>query len=350
MTVSNTHSHYTEAGLISKLESLGIGRPSTFASLVETIIDRGYVAKTNIEGKPIPCDEYLLKNSNITKESITKIFGTEKNKLIIQPIGELCIDFLTEHFTALFEYDYTKKMEDTLDEISIKTSATDAETDGSILCKTVDLQIKSYIDLVDKVEKQAYTLLCAESTTTDPSKLYEFIFTKYGGSIRSRCDSSPYEYHPVNKDVTIDLDKLKRGEYYLSELLESQNTLGEFKDFPISLKKGQYGYYLEWNGTNHSLKNYDGDINAISLEIAIRIIDEPLSTDVSTSSTFIIRNLSKICSIRRGKYGPYIYYMNSNMKKPEFYNIKKFKEDYTTCDASKLIDWVNKTQKVSLIL
>ena len=348
LTVSNTHSHYTEASLISKLEGLGIGRPSTFASLVETIIERGYVAKTNVEGKPIACDEYILKNGEITKDYITKIFGAEKNKLIIQPIGELCVDFLTEHFESLFEYEYTKKMEDTLDEISRTIDTNKAEMDGATLCKTVDSTIKSYIKLADKIEKQAYAL---------SSSGYEYIFTKFGGSIRStRPIDSPsesgYKYLPAKKDIVIDLAKLKRGEYTLDELLETPNTLGELDGVAIYLKHGQYGHYLEWNGTKHS---YAGNPKTISLDEAIGIFQRKTESqtndndnNVSTSSTFIIRKLSDICSIRRGKYGPYIYYMSTGAKKPEFYNLKKFKEDFTQCDIAHLVEWVNKTHKVSL--
>jgi DNA topoisomerase-1 len=354
LTVSNTHSHYTEAGLISKLEGLGIGRPSTFASLVETVIDRGYVTKTNIDGRPVQCDEYTLKNGNITKESITKIFGTEKNKLLLQPIGELCIDFLIEHFGPLFEYNYTKKMEDTLDEISLKTDVSVAESAGADLCKTVDTEIKTYIKLVDKIEKQAYPLL-SDSVLGSVSVLYEFIFTKYGGSIRNTRPTDSladfeYEYQPVKKDFTIDLEKLKRGEYSVAELLdEGPTSLGDFKDFPIYLKNGQYGHYLEWNGTKQSLKDYEGDPKTISLAESVIFIQNLISPP-ENNSAFFVRELSMGCSIRRGKYGPYIHYMKSGAKKPEFYSIKKFKEDFTQCDAAKLIEWVNKTYKVSLEL
>ena len=246
MTVSNTHSHYTEAALISKLEELGIGRPSTFAQLVDTIIERGYVSKEDIVGKSILCIEYLLKHGKMEKQERTKIFGNEKGKLVIQPIGELCIQFLIEHFNPLFEYSYTKNMEEDLDAISKKSYA----HDWSHLCKTVDLEIKSYIKLTSKIEKQQYPLSDGK---------HEFIFTKFGGSIRNIHIADPtldnhgdktgnntfeYEYLPVKKDVTIDLAKMKRGEYSLNELLETPNSLGKFKDCDVFLKNGQYGYYL----------------------------------------------------------------------------------------------------------
>ena len=63
---------------------------------------------------------------------------------------------------------------------------------------------------------------------------------------------------------------------------------------------------------------------------------------------FIVRQLSTRCSIRRGKYGPYIYYQSATMTKPEFYSIKKFKEDFTRCDVAHLKAWVEKTHKVVL--
>jgi len=213
----------------------------------------------------------------------------------------------------------------------------------------VDTEIKTYIKLVDKIEKQAYPLLnqCLGK--------YEFIFTKYGGSIRNTRPTDSladfeYEYQPVKKDFTIDLEKLKRGEYSVAELLdEGPTSLGDFKDFPIYLKNGQYGHYLEWNGTKQSLKDYKGDPKTISLAESVIFIQNLISPP-ENNSAFFVRELSMGCSIRRGKYGPYIHYMKSGAKKPEFYSIKKFKEDFTQCDAAKLIEWVNKTYKVSLEL
>ena len=91
-------SHYTESKLIKLLETHGIGRPSTYAMLIDKIKTKGYVEKTNVEGFPIECTDYILENNSITKHEETKIFGNEKNKLVITPMGLLVIEFCLKYF------------------------------------------------------------------------------------------------------------------------------------------------------------------------------------------------------------------------------------------------------------
>ena len=119
MTIKKLKSHYTEARLVQLLEKNGIGRPSTFSSLVSKIMERNYVVKTNIPGKKLDCINYLLKyDEEIKEDKKTRTFGEEKNKLKIQPVGIMVIEFLNKYFDNMFNYEYTKEMEDYLDTIS----------------------------------------------------------------------------------------------------------------------------------------------------------------------------------------------------------------------------------------
>ena len=111
-------SHYTEAGLIKILEEKGIGRPSTFSSLIDKIQKRGYVTKQDVIGKKFKCTDFELLPDELFEIPTEREFGNEKNKLVIQPLGGIVIEFITEHFSSLFEYEFTKKMEDDLDKIS----------------------------------------------------------------------------------------------------------------------------------------------------------------------------------------------------------------------------------------
>ena len=131
-SLRNTKSHYTESGLVQLLEKMGIGRPSTFSSLIDKIQERGYVKLQDIRGKSLECREFVISESidasldsgtkdrkkSIESKTEVREIGGESRKLVIQPLGIIVIEFLLEHFAPLFEYEFTKNMENQLDEIA----------------------------------------------------------------------------------------------------------------------------------------------------------------------------------------------------------------------------------------
>ena len=108
VTMKDLKSHYTEAKLVQLLEQNGIGRPSTFASLVDKIQERKYVVKQNVTGKKLKCVDFELVGEMLTESSTEREFGGEKGKLVIQQLGTVVMEFLAQHFDVLFGYDYTK--------------------------------------------------------------------------------------------------------------------------------------------------------------------------------------------------------------------------------------------------
>ena len=96
-------SHYSEARLVQLLEEKGIGRPSTFASLIDKIQEREYVSKQSVEGSKMECEDLLLTaEKEIIITSVKREFGNEKNKLVITPLGILVIEFLLKNFDTFF--------------------------------------------------------------------------------------------------------------------------------------------------------------------------------------------------------------------------------------------------------
>jgi len=118
VSVLDLKSHYTEANLVHQLEKKRIGRPSTYAGIVDKLQERGYVKKTNVSGKSISCVEFKVDHCTIHKIDTMKEYGAERGKLIIEPLGRKVIQVLNQHFGPIFQYDYTKRMEDTLDLIA----------------------------------------------------------------------------------------------------------------------------------------------------------------------------------------------------------------------------------------
>ena len=356
VTVQKYHTYYSEASLINKLEKLGIGRPSTFATIVDTVIERGYVKKMDIEGDKIKCNEFTLidttlNDSNgkpfesstklpftilsnlqgyttIHKEEKERTFGQEKAKLVIQPIGIVTIEFLIKHFEKLFGYDYTKQMEENLDQIS-----SGIINEWSQPCSNCYNEIKMLSKPVAKLEKQVYVL----------DDQHDFIFEKYGPVIRKRVEDASFTYISVNKEIKIDLERLNRGEYTVDELQEINNQcLGKYGDEDLYLKNGKFGYYVQWGDKKESIKNIGKPIAEIKIEDIIEFLENKGENQIVRNRS-ILRILSPDVSIRTGKFGAYAFYKTETMPKPQFLNINKFNEGYMKCDVKVLLDWIYTT-------
>jgi DNA topoisomerase-1 len=140
VTIKNIKHHYTEARLVQLLEEKGIGRPSTFSMLVEKIQERGYVKKEDVIGTQIACNDFELVDKEIYEIETKREFGNEKGKLVLQPLGIIVMEFLGKHFLDIFNYDYTKNMEDDLDKIS------KGEKQMADLCNDCNVQLDKLID------------------------------------------------------------------------------------------------------------------------------------------------------------------------------------------------------------
>uniref|UniRef100_A0A6C0JLD4 DNA topoisomerase n=1 Tax=viral metagenome TaxID=1070528 RepID=A0A6C0JLD4_9ZZZZ len=328
VVVRNKHQHYTEASLINKLEDLGIGRPSTFASIVDTIIERGYVKKTNLEGTITKCSEFKLTEKVIEKTIKEKTFGNEKNKLVIQPTGVLTIEFLIQNFENLFSYNYTKNMEEQLDLVS-----SGKEQKWSSICGDCDKEIKDLAKVIKNLSKQTYFL----------NDTHEIVFQAYGASIKHTLENGTIEYLPTKKDIKIDLEKLKNGGYTIDDLIEIKNNhLGKYEEENLFIKNGRYGPYVEWGSKRESIKDINKPLNEITFDDIISY----LSKEDGKQERNVLRVLNGNLSVRKGKFGAYVYYKRKDMAKPEFLNIKKFNEGFLTCDAETLINWVCEKYKI----
>jgi len=340
-------SHYTEASLIKKLEDIGIGRPSTYAMIIETILERGYVKKMDVKGITIKANEYYLEqNKECIKEEKERTFGNETGKLIIQPLGMIVADFLYGHFSSLFSYDYTTKMEKRLDEIG---KGSEGERQGGErqeieewykTCELCNMELMRLIKPIEKIEKQIFDIKDSE---------YKCVFEKYGPVLRKKIDES-YDYKKINSDLRLDLEKLKKGEYYMNELVEEkkENIIGEMDGLSVILKSGPYGEYIQHGDTNKSIKTLDIDSNKekINDDEILHAFKEKQKDDINNSKNKIIRELTEELSIRNGKYGAYIHYKTEAMTKPKFLNIQKFKESYRYCSEEVLLKWIKDTYNI----
>ena len=324
VVIRNKIPYYTESSLIKKLEDLGIGRPSTFAMIVDTIQERNYVKCEDIEGKQHNCKEFsLLWNNNVKIEEVCKKFGNEKAKLQIQPLGILCINFLSKHFDTMFSYDYTKQMEEDLDNIVTKEDIL-----WSNICNKCLDEIKTLSKQISKTEKEKYII----------DNEHEIIFTQYGPSIKKTDEDGNISYFKTNtKDI--DIEKLKNGKYSLNDiLLKEEDSLGTFQGQPIKIKTGKYGNYLEYGKNTVSIKEWKKPLDKLDYNTALEFINKN-----EKKETNIIRQINSDMNIRPGKFGPYVFYKTTSMKKPKFFPLKKCPHEYKTCDNDILLEWINTT-------
>lgn len=313
---TNVSLHYTEARLIKELEDKNIGRPSTFASIVEKIKERKYVLKTNIEGSKYNLSYFELIDSKINHIKKSKIIGAEKNKLVIQPLGILVITNLMKNFNELFKYDFTEEMESSLDLIA------DGEKKKFDICNDLNDKLTNLITSYNSHEKQKMMI--------DPN--HEFIIGKNGPVIKSIIDGKTTFKKIIDN---FDIAKIKNGEYNIDELIDNSNTcrnIGIYNSKNIILKKGKFGNYIEYGDKKISLRTLVKNFDDVILSDVIDILDN------DNNSKRVITNE---ISIRTGKYGDYIFYKSINMKKPKFINIKKFSGDYMTCDKNDIIDYID---------
>lgn len=330
--MQKSHSYYTEASLIKKLEEMGIGRPSTFASIVDTIQTRGYVSRVDLLGKMTQCNSYHMEKKEMMIHIVDRIFGAEKQKLVLQPIGTLACEFLLKYFSGLFEYEYTKNMESDLDDISNGTC-----TDWSIICKKCVSEIKSYAGYLTGLSKQTFPI----------EDGYVYIFEKYGPAIKHTLDDGSVEYIPAKKNMNLDLEKLKNNEYGLDDLIEvSTISLGLYESHEVILKNGRYGLYVEYNDKRESIKLIDKPIELITID-DVRPVLSTILNPIKDEKTDL-RKLNEHMSVRHGKYGAYVYYKRPEMKKPQFLNVKKCPHGYLNCEINILVEWLCNTYNIKL--
>ena len=328
VSIKGSKQHYTEARLVQLLEEKGIGRPSTFSSLVDKIQERGYVKKEDVKGKELICKDYELENDEICEIETKREFGNEKGKLVLQPLGRVVMEFLEKHFDELFNYNYTSLMEDALDKIA------KGEHIWHELCNKCNKEIDT---LVDGLKDETKIEIKIDDNNT-------YMIGKYGPVIKCVEEVDGKEeikFKPIKKDV--DTKLLEKGTFTAEELIDTNKTaksqyiLGQHNGKDVILRKGKFGLYISWGENSKTLKELGNrPIENITFDEVRKYLDE---------GSNMIREISSSISIRKGPKGDYIFYKTAKMKKPDFKDIKSFtsetKEDYKICDITILKSWLS---------
>ena len=337
-TMNELKSHYTEARLVQLLEEKGIGRPSTFASLIDKIQEIKYVEKQNITGKEIECIDFSLNNNLITEITAKREFGNEKNKLVIQPLGIIVIEFLLSKFDAFFNYEYTKLMEDSLDRIA------NGKTKWNSLCD----------DCFNELTNITKDLQDLKKFSIEIDNEHTLIIGKHGPVVKCINSKDPKKITFLAVKKNLDLEDIKqKPNLTLEDVIDNATTttnkdaIGKYKGQDLFVKKGKYGVYAQWGKETKSLKEdlASTPIEEIEYIDVIRYLDKDTILD-PTKPVGLVRELNKHISIRTGKYGDYIFYKKPRATKPEFLKLNGFDSDYKKCDKILILNWIKQKYNV----
>jgi DNA topoisomerase I len=312
---------YTEATLIRELEKYGIGRPSTFSSLISVIQEKNYVEIKDIGGKEITVKEYelVVKNWPPKNKEIKRKIGAEKNKLVPTALGKSVLEFLLKYFDDLFNYGFTGEMEKRLDRIA------EGEEEWKGVLRDMWKSYKDrYEDLQSKKKDKE------ESYSQSNPKIREFggglkaVQTKKGPLLLIEKDKKEdtiflgwpdkLSFEEITQEIAIAFQQEQ-------EEKKENNHLGQWNDQPIIKKSGKFGIYLECGEISIPYQENE-ELEKIIERLEIK--QKQKSEGNGVIQTF------KNYVIRSGPYGPYI--VKTSIKKVQFVSVPK------GVDASKLTE------------
>ena len=293
---------YGDASLVKKLEELGIGRPSTYAPTISTIITRGYVAKDDRAGIERKYTKLTLKANDIKSEKLSETTGAEKSKFFPSDIGIVVTDFLIENFPDILDYKFTAKIEEHFDEIA----------DGKLeWIKMLNAFYKPFHKMVDSSLETAQSTKAERILGNDPKtgKQVSARIGRFGPMVQLGENDDPNKkYSSLKQEQLIETLTLDEA----LKLFELPRMVGEYEGKEIVASTGKFGPYLRHDSKFISMKKNVDDPYTITIKRAIELIEEKRKKDSEKS----IAKFGDI-EVLNGFYGPYIAYDGKNYKIPK---------------------------------
>jgi len=296
---------YTEASLVKKLEELGIGRPSTYAPTISTILKRGYVEKRDKEGVKRDFRVLQLKDDKISKLVEQENTGAEKSKLFPTDLGLVVTDFLKMYFDDIMDYNFTARIEEEFDEVAAGKLKWNSMIDEFYLPFKKD---------VDKTIETAERISGERDLGIDTITGKKVIarMGRYGpmvqiGDTADLVDKAKFAKLKNTQSIeTISFDEAM-------ELFKLPRNIGQFEDSDVTISIGRFGPYIAHDKKFYSLSK-EFDPYTISLEEATPMIVEKRAA--KEQRTIKVFEKEKI-QLLRGPYGPYIKQGLRNYKIPK---------------------------------
>ena len=298
---------YNEASLVKRLEELGIGRPSTYAPTISTIINRGYVVKQNRDGQKRAYAQLTLKNGKIARENLSESYGKEKSRLSPTDIGMVVNDYLEAQFGPIIDYNFTANVEKEFDRIA----------EGEI---TWEKMIESFYGPFHEMVNAAIT--------TQSSKPREVRILgndpRTGRTVKARIG----RYGPMVEIEAPEGEKsrfasLKKGQLIESitleealELFALPREVGELDGEKLVVGLGKYGPYVRYGKSFASLPKGD-DPYTLTHDRAVEIVREHQAAAAAANTPLRSFEEDPDMLVKNGRYGAYIAYKGKNYRIPK---------------------------------
>lgn len=323
---------YSEASLVKKLEELGIGRPSTYAPTITTIIQRGYVVKDSREGQERSYEKVTLncKTGETTSETLTEVVGAERNKFFPQDIGVLVTDYLAENFPSILDYGFTAKIEEDFDKVA----------DGKIAWNGMIQDFYSpFHQTVSTLEHEKGHINTERVLGNDPEsgEPISVRLGKFGPIAQKGANDSPSKsFASLQKDQSLETITLEEA----LALFTLPRVVGEYNGEKLIAAVGRFGPYIKYGNKFASIgKAYDP--HTITQEQAIELIAEKENKEANA----VIKVFeAEDIQILNGRFGPYLKHAGGNYRLPKGKSAKPA-EELTLEDCKKIIESTTPTGK-----
>jgi DNA topoisomerase-1 len=320
---SRAAARYTEASLVKKLEELGIGRPSTYAPTISTIINRNYVEKGNLEGQERNYTQLTLQSGRIAEKILKENTGSDKGKLVPTDIGTIVTDFLVKNFESILDYNFTAKVEQDFDEIA----------EGNVnWAKMMQDFYSHFHPNVKEVEANAERESGERILGKDPKsgRQVSVRLGKFGPMVQiGEADDDDKKFASLMPDQNI-------GNITLEEALNLfllPKNLGTYKGEEVEVNNGRFGPYVRHGSLFISLPRGEDPLD-VTMVRAQEIIDEKQKADAPIA-TYKGEGVQKGV----GRFGPFIKWNGLFINVSKKYNF----DNLSQSDVVELIE--DKLQK-----
>ena len=320
---SRAAARYTEASLVKKLEELGIGRPSTYAPTISTIINRSYVEKGTLEGQERNYTQLILQTGKVLAKILTENTGSDKGKLVPTDIGTIVTDFLVKNFGTILDYNFTAKVEQDFDEIA----------EGNINWSTMmqefyDKFHPNVKDVEANAERESGERLLGKHPESGKTVLVRL--GKFGPIAQiGDADDEDKKFASLRAEQNIGTITIEEA---LNLFLLPKN-LGTYQGQEVEVAIGRYGPFVRFGAAFISLPRGEEPLD-VTLERAQVIIDEKMLADAPIA-------IYKGEGVQKGtgRFGPFIKWNNTFINISKKYNFDNLSQQ----DIEELIE--DKLQK-----